>query len=316
MAGLVGNMLMPWHIGRSRFDDVWKITRGSPEVVVAILDTGLDIRAAGRGEWRLAHRGLGPDQRFILGSNYVFKQRLPIDLEGHGTGIAGILAGRPMGFFTGLDHQCTVLVIKVHGLAARDLECNWALGIREAVDYGIQNTQRMVVNLSAGGQYSSVLREAIDYAEQHEVTVVTIAHNDNSNTLRFPGAFAKDYPNVICVGATDINDQRAIDRTSGRGSNMGPHVTVAAPGTGIVTTDLGNAYRLHSGTSAAAPQVAALCSLLLAVNPELTSSSIKEIITNTAERHWCRNEQSHELGWGRINALRAVRAADAQRRPP
>ena len=123
-----------------------------------------------------------------------------------------------------------------------------AKSIRWAVDHGAD-----VINMSFGTlEKSKILREAIDYADKHHVTLVASAGNDNSEQEQYPAA----YNHVTSVAATDFWDMKTPF------SNYGGSIDIAAPGAAIIAPYPGGYYAVVYGTSFAAPLVAGEAALL------------------------------------------------------
>ncbi len=262
----------------------WNITQGSSAVIVAMLDTGLNgdqPEFAGR---------VVPGYRF---TNPACNTDTADD-HGHGTMAAGILcASANNGVLgAGVDWHCRVMPIKVLDQNNSGYYSDWAQGIDYAVAQGAK-----VINLSAGGASSSItLSNAIARAIAKGVIFVTIAHNDGTNAIRFPG----NLPLCITVGATDRNDVRAGF------SNYGPEIDLVAPGVGITSVSRSGTLATWSGTSFAAPQVAGVCSLLAAVRPGLTQSEARALLRAGADDQVGDAADTPGFdpyyGWGRLNA--------------
>jgi hypothetical protein len=143
-----------------------------------------------------------------------------------------------------------------------------AAGIRYAVDHGAR-----VLNLSLGGTTDTqVERDAIAYAISQGAVVVAAMGNCPACGDSFPAA----YPDVVAVGAINQADQRAP------WSQFGPHIDVAAPGVGVLSTVWDNGYATMQGTSMAAPHVSGVAALILSCNSNLTGAQAADIIRQTA----------------------------------
>ena len=177
-----------------------------------------------------------------------------------------------------------------------------AAGIRFAVDNGAR-----IINASLGGNIDSqVLKDAVQYAADHNVLVVASAGNTPDGKPNFPAA----YDSVLAVGATG-----PVDTYTGF-SSWGPDVDVTAPGVGIMSTGLvdgHNSYDKENGTSASAPFVSGVAALVLSVNPSLTAVQVKQIIEDSSDDLGPPGWDDH-YGQGRLNAFSAVQMA--QQGPP
>jgi len=168
-----------------------------------------------------------------------------------------------------------------------------AKAIRYAVDQGAD-----VINMSFGLAAPSVtVQNAINYAASKNVVLVASAGNDNMNQPQYPAA----YTNVISVAATDLNDMKAPF------SNYGSTVFVSAPGVNVIAPYPGGHYAAVSGTSFAAPSVAALAALILD-KEKTTASGVKDYITRGAVNiNQLNAAYAQALGVGRIDLFKSIR---------
>lgn len=261
----------------------WDEIRSSQDVVVAVLDTGVDLNH--------------PDLKgnIVDGINLWEREKSPQDDNGHGTNVAGVLGatGNNLIGVTGVSWRTKIMPIKVLDSNGDGKSFLVGQGVRYAADNGAK-----VILLALGDIiYSPFMSEAVNYAESKGALVVAASGND-SNRLNYPAQF----PNVLSVGAVDSLDKYAYY------SNYGQQLDVVAPGEGIYTTKLGGDYTVNSGTSLAAPQVAGLAALMFQKNPNLTPKEVADIIKFTAD-------DVEDLGWdiktgyGRINVARALSAS-------
>lgn len=255
----------------------WTVTTGSSSVVIAIVDTGVDM----------AHQDLSG--KIVAGYDFVNNDTNADDDNGHGThcaGIAAAVSNNARGV-AGVDWNARIMPVKVLNASGSGSFAAIANGITWAVDNGAD-----VISLSLGGSSgSTALQSAVDYAWSRNVVVVAAAGNSNTSAASYPGF----YTNCIAVGSTDQNDARSSF------SNFGSWVDVAAPGSSILSTYDGNTYATLSGTSMAAPAVAGLAGLLWAKNGLTASNvSIRNAIESTTDPvgTW--------VSFGRINAARAL----------
>lgn len=264
----------------------WNYTRGSTEVIIAVLDSGI---TATHPEF---------SNRILLGRDVVNDDDDPNDDHGHGTHTAGIIAAgidNSMGM-AGICPGCRILPVKVLNENNAGTWSGVAEGILYATDQGAQ-----VINLSLGATVSSkTLEDAVSYAVAHDVLVVAAAGNMGLDRKFYPAALE----GVVAVSATDANDQRWTL------SNMGDYIDVAAPGHAVYSTynDLTNyygGYNYMSGTSMAAPHVSGLAGLLLSQKLDRSAEELYHIITTTADKL---NNVPYDtsLGYGRINIARAL----------
>jgi subtilisin family serine protease len=239
-------------------ESAWDITTGNQGIIVAVLDTGLS----------LSHPELA--NSLVPGYDFVNEDSDPSDDNGHGTHVAGIIAGAMNNSLgtTGLAPSAKVMPVKVLNSANQGTWADVASGITYAVDHGAR-----VINMSLGGSTDSqVLYDAIRYAAAHGVFIAVAAGNSATDAPFFPAY----YDETMSVIATQPGDTRWTL------SNYGSKVDVAAPGASIwstywTTTDP-NTYQFMSGTSMAAPHVSALAGLLLSNRPDLGAADVRDLI--------------------------------------
>ncbi|MFT4412898.1 S8 family peptidase [Fredinandcohnia humi] len=247
-----------WNLRMIDTENGWNLSRGADNVEIAIIDTGVD----------LDHPDLS--NRIVNGYNVLKDNNIPDDDNGHGTHVAGIIASQTNNHegIAGITWFNPIMPIKVMGSDGYGATFDIAKGIIWATDHGAD-----VINLSLGNYTGSkMLKQAVDYAYNHDVILVAASGNDNSNQPSFPAA----YPQVLSVAAVDLNGERA------NFSNYGDYVDVSAPGVTIPSTYIDEQYAALSGTSMAAPHVAALAALMRSVNPNLTNREIMDIIRATS----------------------------------
>ncbi|MEH7885241.1 S8 family peptidase [Bacillus sp. JJ1609] len=247
-----------WNLPVIGTEQGWDITRGSEEIEIAIVDTGVD----------LDHPEL--KNRLVKGYNVLNENNEPDDDNGHGTHVAGIIASETNNNegVAGITWFNKIMPVKAMGAKGYGTTFDIARGIVWAVDNGAD-----VINLSLGNyQPSQVLEEAVRYAYSKNVVMVSAAGNDGSDQPTYPSA----YPEVLSVAAVDYDGKRASF------SNYGEYIDIAAPGVYIPSTYFNKQYASLSGTSMAAPHVAGLAALIKSANPELTNTQVINIIKNSA----------------------------------
>jgi hypothetical protein len=163
-----------------------------------------------------------------------------------------------------------------------------------------------IVSLSLGGpDVSTVLDNAIAYAQSADVLVVAAAGNDSSDNDTYPSYPANsNYDNVVSVAATDSSDVLADFSNFGAAS-----VDVAAPGRGILSTYRANSFVTMSGTSMATPYVAGVAALMKSVQPSFGYAALKQNIMNSSDQ--LPTLAGKTVSGGRVNAYRAVIAASS-----
>ncbi len=273
----------------------------------------------------LCHPDLVARDRFILGYDHVHDDGLPADDHGHGTHVAGIAAAdtdNGVGI-AGMAWLCRVLVIKVFDRRGRATTLDLANAIREAVSYGVERGYRVVINYSGRSTSpSETVERAIKFARERECLVVASTGNDSRHDrvtpaglpaplrrpVGWPAAYSAKYENVIAVGGIDVRNN-LYNR-----SNVGPEVSVVAPGVNVRSTvpnypttenPGGVSYLNWDGTSMAAPHVSGLAALLWTLNDGLSARRVREIIETTADDLGAAGKDD-DFGHGRINCERAV----------
>ena len=298
--------------------EAWQITTGDNSVTVAILDSGIDSGSpefegrlwnnTAEKEDETDNDGNGLSDN-LYGWDFINDDGLPEDDNGHGTAVAGILAatGNNGYGFAGIDWQCKLMICKVVNKDLSGYYSQWISGIYYAVDHGAR-----IINFSlAGDKPSKALEEAINYANQQGVLIVSSMYNLNNSEPYYPAAYGP----VIAVGATDPNDKRSIafNGNPQYGSNYGNHIDVVAPGNYIrgLNKPFTGTGTLWSGTSMATPIVSGIASLLWAQYPSGTVEDIKTLIYTSAEDQVGPDDEDTPgwdpyYGYGRVNAYRAL----------
>jgi len=314
-----------WALERIDAFNAWNITSGSRDVIIAIIDTGIDYdhEDLASNIWinpledlvrdgvadSNDYNGIDDDGNgfiddvqgwdftdapyFVDGGDYLTRDNDPADEHGHGTSVAGITAavGDNGTGIAGLAFGCRVMNLRAgtsRGLLEED-------DVASALAYAADNGAR-VVNMSFGDIISSPLfRDAVSYAHSRGLLLVASAGNSSSAEVHYPSGF--DY--TISVGSTD-----STDFLSGF-SNFGTTVDLVAPGTSILSTLMDDKYGRVGGTSAAAPFVSALSALIYSIHPDYSSENVQGILLSSTD-------DLGSIGWdryyaaGRINAYRAL----------
>lgn len=272
-----------WNLPVIRTESGWQLSKGSADVIVAVVDTGVD----------LSHSDL--TSRLIPGFNAIDDAKPAADDVGHGTHVAGIIAAsvnNNLGI-AGLTWSNPIMPVKVLDNSGAGNAYNVARGIIWATDHGAK-----VINMSLGNYaQADFLHDAVKYAYDRDVVLVAASGNDNTSSPGYPAA----YPEVIAVAATDSDFQRASF------SNFGNYIDVAAPGVNIASTYKNNQYASLSGTSMASPHVAALAALIRSANPALTNKQVMDILRNTASDLGSAGQDPY-YGFGEIDVTRALEA--------
>jgi thermitase len=284
----------------------WDVWQPQARVIVAVVDTGINTTHVD-----LTNVILRDSQGNVVGHNSLTGTTNAEDDYGHGshcagiiaaqinngTGIAGVAGWNPS--IPGSGNFIKLMPVKVLDSSGSGTDASVADGITWAADNGAQ-----VISMSLGGNGSTTMQNAVQYAWNKGCLIVAAAGNASSSTFFYPAA----YNNVVSVAATDSTDTLASF------SNYGSWVKVAAPGVNIYSTYLGTTgYATMSGTSMATPHVSGEASAIWAQNPSLTNAQVSNLLTSYVDPYYAYNPGTgpHTIatGGGRINVLRAVQAA-------
>ncbi len=305
--------------------EAWDISTGNDNVVIAVLDTGIDYHHSdlilniwnNSGETNCTNNVDNDGNGYrddCLGWDFVNNDNDPMDDNMHGTHVAGIIGalGNNGTGITGVMWNVRLMPVKVLDANGAGDDIDLINGIEYAVDNGAH-----VINASWGGYgaFSWSLYEAISAANTAGVLFVAAAGNgelggdgigdNNDLTPFYPASYSRYLPNIISVAATDQDDIRVP--FSNYGTNT---VHVAAPGVYILSTIPQNLYSDMSdkefldGTSMAAPHVSGLAGLLMSYYTNASPSQIRGMILRYVDK------KPSLIDWiftgGRINAYSAI----------
>lgn len=312
-----------WGLLSTDAPEAWALTTGDESIVFAVVDTGIaddhpDIKAnMWHNPGEVAGDGKDNDGNGyiddVFGINTLNPEMRTYDGHGHGTHVAGTIAGVT-------DNAIGVAGINWHGqlMAVKVLSDEGAgnmFSIAAGIVYAAKNGAD-VINMSLGGPAGPFMLPidlAIRYATHKGVITVVAAGNSNQNANR---ASPADHPQVITVAAVGPDGNRAYF------SNWGNKIDVGAPGMWILSTVPANnkipqekypiidkIYCALHGTSMASPHIAGAVGLILAANPELKGDwkAVREIVREAVDPY--AKEQDKPVGKGIINYAKAVRLA-------
>ncbi len=278
----------------------WGIYNPKSTIVIAIVDTGVQYTHPDLVNRIYRQNGA------MVGYDLANRDTDPMDDHGHGTHCAGIAAAEAnngigiagMAGFNpaGSPYGARIMPVKVLKGDGSGSTSDVADGITWAADHGAN-----IISISLGSsQYSETLNRAVQYAWSKGCLIAAAAGNDGASSKFYPAANA----NVVSVASTDSNDGLSYF------SNYGSWVTVAAPGSYILSTILGSDYSWMSGTSMATPCVAGEAALIWAQSPGLSNQQVVDLIKTTTDP-LIPGSALISAGEGRINALRAVQLASS-----
>jgi len=285
--------------------EAWDITTGSEEIVVASIDTGVDYSHEDlmenmwvNGPEATGIPGVDDDGNGFVddvrGWDFVNNDNDPWDDNGHGThtsGTIGAVGNNGIGV-TGVCWRVKIMALKFlsasgSGSTANAIKC---------IEYATMMGARLSNNSWGGGGKSIPLAIAIWKGP----LFIAAAGNNNQNTdvnPHYPSSYR--LRNIISVAATDHNDQKASFSNYGKRS-----VDLGAPGVNTLSTLPNNSYGTGQGTSMAAPHVAGVVALVMAVNPSLSDIEVKRCILKSVDKI-----NLNVLTSGRLNAEKAVMCA-------
>ena len=308
------------HFAFHNFPAGWDVSRGSVDVVIAIVDSGVDYAHPDLAANAWTNPGEIPDNDIdddgngyiddVFGWDFWASGSLfsavqdndpTADASDHGTHVAGIAAAvtdNGIGV-AGAGWNCRFMAVKAGGVPANEDEIAFGFdGILYAAVNGAQ-----VINCSWGGfarlQHEE---EMVETAVALGAVIVAAAGNETTETPLYPAA----YPGVLAVG----NITRPTNRRYST-SNFGYWIDVVSSGVSIKSTELNNGYGFKTGTSMASPIVAGVAGLLRAHQPAWPVSRVRAQLRGTAVSVDAENEPSmaHKLGNGRIDTQRALTLA-------
>jgi hypothetical protein len=288
--------------------EAWDFTRGDPNVIIAVIDSGADLNHPDLAA-NILPRG-AEDWNFTDGPPADPGSPQDTDPRGHGTHVSGTIAAvnNAQGVI-GVAPRCRVMPLVMFIWTGRFLRTQPQYAV-DAINYVSQQAaanpgRRYIINGSwgGGGDHAGIRNAIRDAVNNNNIVAVFSAMDQNRNTDIAP-AYPAAHPEVIAVAALDQNDQKA------NFSNFGTNVDVSAPGVSIWSTMRGPAgvgsYGFKRGTSMAASHVSGVAALVWSVNRNLPNQQVRRVIENTCDDINTANPGFvGMLGRGRVNAFRA-----------
>ena len=304
-----------WGLPLIHANDGWDITKGNSDVIIAVVDSGIDFTHEDlqdkvwinpiEGSAGNKNNGIDDDGNGYIddweGWDFFASDNDPSDLDGHGTHVSGIAAavtnnGKGV---AGVSWNSKIMVVRVLNFRGMGFVDITADGVRYAADNGAK-----VINMSLGS-YSFVdsMNEAVQYAYNKGCVLVAAAGNDGDPTVEYPAS----YENVIGVGSIGPDNNRSSFST------YNESVDVCAPGGdggssnsgNILSTYKGNAYAYSYGTSMSTPFVSGLASLIFAQNSTWANSQVINKIVSSADDLGTAGWDPY-YGSGKINVYAAL----------
>jgi subtilisin family serine protease len=293
--------------------EAWDLSRGSSTVIVGVIDSGVEYTHSdlAANMWtnpgETPGNGLDDDHNGyiddVYGINAITGTGNPMDDNGHGTHCSGTIAGvgnNGVGV-AGVCWTARIMALKFldsHGFGydSDAIEC---------IEYAVAKGARILNNSYGSYGYNQAMKDAIDAAGAAGALFLAAAGNETNDNdgseSHYPSSYAS--PSIIAVASTDHNDNLSTFSNFGLLS-----VDVAAPGSSIYSTFIGNSYAFSSGTSMAAPHVSGLAALIQSFHPSLGWTEIKSRILSGADP--LASLQGKVLTGARINAYASLAMAD------
>lgn len=296
--------------------NAWAMSQGTG-VVVAVVDSGvrMDHPDLAPNIWtnfnEIPGNGVDDDANGYIDDVHGIDlttpgaKNEPLDENGHGTHVAGIIAAADNNKgVVGVAFKSRIMVIKTQGADGSGTMASVAAGIEYAARNGAK-----VINLSlTGPSNNAAVARAIDVAGQAGALVVVAAGNagsDDDRTPTYPASLAA--PNMVSVASTSPNEGRNLSTFSNYGRTT---VQLAAPGESVLSTGKDGDYEQRSGTSMAAPMVAGVAALIAAANPGIPAPALRAQLLSSAGR------SSLPVASGYVDAGAAVRGARSSLQTP
>ena len=268
--------------------EAWDISTGSSEIIVAVIDTGVDYNHPDlvanmwiNGAELNGTPGVDDDGNGyvddIYGYDFCNNDSDPMDDHYHGTHCAGTI-GAVGDNGEGVSGVCwNVRIMAMKFLNSEG--SGWSSDAIGCIEYSVRMGAKVLSNSWGGGPYLHSLKDAIDAAGEAGVLFVAAAGNDDVNNdvePHYPSSY--DCESIIAVLSTNSEDEKSSF------SCYGPNtVDLGAPGSSILSCEPGNGYGYHSGTSMATPHVAGACALVLSFNSWLDYAEVKDILLQTVD---------------------------------
>ena len=292
---LLDETASPWYE-----DDKW-------DLALIQADAAFEQNYTGRGlRIGILDSGINPHAdltgNLLPGHNYLEDADADntIDAYGHGTLVAGLISGAGENGAIGVATGAEIVPLKV-----TDGKAVMVSTVCRAIYGGINDYNCDILNLSLGitSEFES-LKEAVDYAEEQGVLIVSAVGNNGTRSLYYPAA----YDSVVGVGAVDQDGSVYYH------SNRNDSVFLTAPGVNVKTTGHLGGYVTASGTSFAVPYVTAAAAVMRSCDPSLTPRQIMQILSETATDQGAEGYDDY-YGYGILNIAGCVEALTGESDP-
>lgn len=259
-----------------KISKIWNKKNGEA-VVVAVIDTGVDYNHPDLAQQMWVNEaelngvpGVDDDNNGyiddIRGYNFAEQNNNPMDTEGHGTHVAGIIGASHNNFgISGVNPNAKIMALKAFSARKGD-----ALDSAHAIRYAVDNGAKIINCSWIERKVIPELEKAVEYAIANDVVIVGGAGNAGINIDKRT-LYLADYDDVIIVGSID-----EVGKPSKKSNYGREKVDILAPGDRIYSTTPNNSYGYKTGTSMATPFVTGAISLLMSVDPNVAPHSIKQ----------------------------------------
>ena len=307
-----------WNLRLISMPEAWGIEQGNPQVIVAVVDSGIATRhpefrsQLWRNRGEIPENGVDDDRNGYVddimgwdfsdaptlpgGGDWTVRDNEPEDETGHGTHVSGIIAAKANNGvgIAGIAPACRLMPLRA-GFKFGGGEYLQNDDLAAAIVYAADNGAR-VINMSWGDTVNAfIIEAALAYAYARGCVLVGAAGNSGSLGSYYPAGLKT----VISVAGLGQDKQLYSD------SNFGATVDIAAPGEEIPSTDVDGGYQNRSGTSMAAAHVSGVAGLVIAANPNYNNTDVQEILIATAEPLFINSL----VGAGALDAYAALTAS-------
>ena len=252
----VSSEKITWNIEKIKAPQLQSQGYSGEAIKVAVFDTGIDVQ--------------NNDLRVIGGESFIEDVNDYYDDNGHGTAVAGVLSAlKNSSGLIGAAPNIDLYAVKVLDNNGNGFYSD----IIEGIQWSIDNHMDILVMSFGGNKYSRILEDVINNANEHNILIIAASGNEGTTgNINYPAKYDK----VICVGATDYNNEIAAF------SNKGPEIDIVAPGVDIETTYLNGTSVKMDGTSFSVPHVAGVAAQLWSSKRSLTNKQVRNLLYKSA----------------------------------
>ena len=274
-----------WQLAKIGIDNTWNAIDSENEIVVAVLDTGLDVNLTDL------------EGRITTGYDFLNKTSNMIDTQGHGTMVSSTIAAVANNGI-GITGAAGTANVKIAPYRIGDATLNND-AIYAAIMDAANREEVRIINLSIGSyEYNASQADAIAYAISKGKLIIAAAGNHGEEIAGVdPYYYPASYPGVISVGSLGISGEIASF------SQYNDAVDFYAPGESLMVMRPGNSYGWEDGTSFSAAIVSGICADLLAQDPSLTAAEVESLLKETAQSF---SQPGPANGYGLVQADKAL----------